>query len=148
PFHLAQHFSTLPVSIINAGDGRNEHPSQALLDLLTIYQHKKNFADLCIVIVGDILHSRVTRSNLLLWQTLGVKNIRVVAPAALLPENIKQYNNVTVFSRLEEALKGADVIMALRLQKERMQQALIPHAEEYFHHYGLNEEKIRLAKPD
>ena len=133
-------------SVINAGDGAHEHPTQALLDALTIRRHKKAIAGLTVAICGDILHSRVARSNILLLNALGAR-IRVVAPSTLLPNGIEQLG-VEVFRRMEDGLKDADVVMMLRLQRERMAGALIPSVREYFRFYGLDAEKLGYAKPD
>ena len=143
---IAQH---LPphVSIINAGDGRHAHPTQAMLDLFTIRQHKGDFSNLCVAIVGDILHSRVARSQLLALNSLGVGEVRIIAPRTLLP-NHPEALKARVFHDLQEGIRDADVIIALRLQRERMQGALLPSAREYFHCFGLTEARLHTAKPD
>lgn len=145
----AAHFiaARLPahISVINAGDGRHAHPTQAMLDMLTIRTHKKEFAPLRVAIVGDILHSRVARSEIHALNTLGVSEVRVIAPKTLLPKEIETLG-VQVFHDLKTGLKEVDVIIALRLQKERMQGALLPSEQEYFHHYGLTEEKLAPAR--
>jgi len=143
---IAQHVAP-NVAVINAGDGRHAHPTQAILDMLTIRQHKPQFNDLCVAIVGDILHSRVARSQLQALHLLGVGEIRVIAPKTLLPRSIEQYG-VHVFHDLSEGLCDVDVIMMLRLQKERMLSALLPNEQEYYHCYGLTEERLSRAKPD
>jgi len=133
-------------SVINAGDGSHEHPTQALLDALTIYRRKDRLARLTVAICGDILHSRVARSNILLLNAMGAR-VRVVAPSTLLPANIEGLG-VEVFTRMDEGLKDADVVMMLRLQRERMAGALVPSVREYFHFFGLDERKLAFAKPD
>ncbi|RKZ94743.1 MAG: aspartate carbamoyltransferase catalytic subunit [Gammaproteobacteria bacterium] len=143
---IAQHVSP-HISVINAGDGCHSHPSQAMLDMFTIRRHKKEFADLTVVIVGDILHSRVARSQIHALNTLGVTEVRVVGPKTLIPTQIETLG-VHVYHDIHSALVGADVIIMLRLQKERMQGALLPSEDEYCHQYGLTEEKLSCAKPD
>ena len=133
-------------AVINAGDGQHEHPTQALLDALTIRRHKKRFEGLTVAICGDVLHSRVARSNIHLLGKLGVR-VRVVAPSTLLPTGIANFG-VEVFGSMGEGLKGADVVMMLRLQLERMTGAFVPSIREYYHFFGLNAEKLKLAKPD
>ncbi len=133
-------------SVVNAGDGAHEHPTQALLDALTIRRHKGKIARLTVAICGDILHSRVARSNIILLNALGAR-VRVVAPSTLLPSGIEQMG-VEVFRRMEDGLKGADIVMMLRLQRERMHGAFIPSVREYFHYYGLDAEKLSFAKED
>lgn len=133
-------------SVINAGDGQHEHPTQALLDALTIRSHKGHIAGLVVAICGDVAHSRVARSNIALLTRLGA-HVRVVAPSPLLPSEVSDLG-VEVFNTFCEGISGADVVMMLRLQLERMQGAFIPSAREYFHFHGLNEEKLAHAKPD
>ena len=140
--HVAPH-----VSVINAGDGCHAHPTQAMLDMFTIRRHKQHFPDLRVAIIGDILHSRVARSQIQALATLGVGEIRVIAPKTLLPTDC-QTLGVHVYHDLEEGLQGVDVVIALRLQHERMQGALLPSPREYFQNYGLTAEKLRFAKPD
>ena len=135
------------VSVINAGDGRHEHPTQALLDLFTIKRNKGNFSKLQIAIIGDILHSRVARSEISALQKVGVKDIRVVGPRTLIPSNI-EHMGVKAFYNLEQGIKNSDVIITLRLQKERMKSALLPSASEYFETFGLTEAKLSHAKSD
>ena len=135
------------ISVINAGDGRHAHPTQAMLDMLTIRQHKKEFAPLRVAIVGDILHSRVARSEIHALNTLGVSEVRVIAPKTLLPRDVETMG-VHVFHKLEEGLQDVDVVIMLRLQKERMQGALLPSEHEYFNNYGLTEDKLSVAKED
>jgi aspartate carbamoyltransferase catalytic subunit len=133
--------------VINAGDGRHAHPTQGLLDLFTIRHYKKDFRVLTIAIVGDVLHSRVARSLIQGLTTLGTPEVRVVAPRTLLPTAV-ECMGVRVMHDMREGLAGCDVIVMLRLQSERMKGALLPSAGEYFKHYGLTVEKLRLAKPD
>lgn len=135
------------VSIINAGDGRHAHPTQAMLDMFTIRKYKKDFSKIGVAIVGDILHSRVARSQIKALNTLGTKEVRVIAPKTLLPKNIEQLG-VNVFQNCKQGLRDVDVIIMLRLQKERMQGAFIPSEHEYFQLYGLTPERLALAKPD
>jgi aspartate carbamoyltransferase catalytic subunit len=149
PFLIAQHLDQLgkDVHVINAGDGRHEHPTQALLDAYTIRHFKKNFTGLRIALVGDILHSRVARSNIHALTTLGVPDVRAVGPATLLPGGLESMG-VRVFHDMREGLRDVDVVIMLRLQNERMRGALLPSAQEYFKHYGLTPEKLAYAAPD
>ncbi len=140
--HVAPH-----VSVINAGDGSHAHPTQALLDMFTIRRHKGEFAPLTVAIVGDIKHSRVARSLIHALTTLGVSELRVVAPKTLIPAAVESLG-VQVVHDLDAGLRDADVVIMLRLQKERMQGAMLPSEAEYFSTYGLTEEKLALAKPD
>ena len=133
-------------AVINGGDGQHEHPTQALLDALTIRRHKKRFDGLVVTICGDVLHSRVARSNIHLLNKLGAR-VRVVAPSTLLPSGIQNFG-VKVFHGLAEGLAGADVVMMLRLQLERMSGAFVPSSREFYRFFGLDEEKLRFAKPD
>ncbi len=133
-------------SVINAGDGSHEHPTQALLDALTIRRHKGRFEGLNIAICGDIRHSRVARSNIACLGILGAR-IRLIAPATLLPANVEKLG-VEVFNDMGEGLKGCDIVMMLRLQAERMHGVFIPSPREYFHFFGLDRRKLKLAKPD
>ena len=133
-------------SVINAGDGAHEHPTQALLDALTIRRHKARIARLTVAICGDVLHSRVARSNILLLNALGAR-VRVIAPSTLLPAGIERMG-VEVFRDMREGLKDADVVMMLRLQRERMAGSFVPSVREYFHYYGLDAEKLAFARPD
>ncbi len=135
------------VSIINAGDGSHAHPTQAMLDMFTIRKCEKNFSNISVAIVGDILHSRVARSQIKALNILGTKEIRVVAPKTLLPKNVEQLG-VKVFQNCKQGLHDVDVIIMLRLQKERMQGAFIPSEHEYFKLFGLTPERLALAKPD
>lgn len=143
---MAQHVSPL-VSIINAGDGTNAHPTQAMLDMYTILKHKGAFDQLRIAIVGDILHSRVAHSDIQALLLLGAKEIRLIAPPSLLPEN-SQFPGVQITHDLKKGLADIDVVMTLRLQKERMVAALLPSEEDYHQAYGLRTETLRYAKPD
>ena len=136
------------VSIINAGDGQHAHPTQAMLDMFTIRQHKGDFTPLKVAIIGDILHSRVARSQILALNTLGVSEVRVVGPKTLLPTDARESLGVHVFNNIEEGITGVDVIIMLRLQKERMTGALLPSEHEFFQRYGLTESRLRLASPD
>ena len=138
---------TPKIAVINAGDGRHAHPTQAMLDMLTIKRNKGSFEGLVVAIVGDILHSRVARSQIHALRTLGVAEIRVIAPKTLLPKDIEAMG-VRVFTRFEEGIKDCDVVGMLRLQKERMNSALLPSESEFFKLYGLNTQKLKLAKPD
>ena len=133
-------------SVVNAGDGAHEHPTQALLDALTIRRAKGRIDGLTVAICGDILHSRVARSNILSLNALGAR-VRAVAPTTLLPNEIDNMS-VDVFTNMEEGIKDADVIMMLRLQRERMSGAFIPSVREYFRFFGLDKQKLGLAKKD
>jgi aspartate carbamoyltransferase catalytic subunit len=133
-------------SVINAGDGAHEHPTQALLDALTIRRHKGRLGGLVVAICGDVAHSRVARSNILLLGAMGAR-VRVVAPSTLLPANIERLG-VDVFTRMRDGLAGADVVMMLRLQRERMDAAYVPGVREYFRFWGLDAEKLAYAKAD
>ena len=145
--HFIAESVTPNVSIINAGDGRHAHPTQAMLDMLTIRQHKGSFEGLTVAIVGDILHSRVARSQIRALNTLGVSEVRVIAPNTLLPVDIESLG-AKVFSSMKEGLNGVDVVIMLRLQKERMEGALLPSEHEFYELYGLTTEKLKYAKPD
>ena len=134
------------ISVINAGDGSNEHPTQAMLDVFTIKKHKGSFQDLKISIVGDILHSRVAKSLIYALNTLGTKQINIVGPEKLIPEDYQELN-VNYFSNMNEGINDADVIIMLRLQKERMHDALIS-LDTYYDDYGLNESRLKYAKND
>jgi aspartate carbamoyltransferase catalytic subunit len=131
-------------SVVNAGDGAHEHPTQALLDALTIRRAKGPLAKLIVAICGDILHSRVARSNIILLNALGAQ-VRVVAPSTLLPSGIDKMG-VIVAHTMAEGLKDADVVMMLRLQRERMAGSFVPSVREYFHYFGLDAEKLKAAK--
>jgi aspartate carbamoyltransferase catalytic subunit len=133
-------------SVINAGDGAHEHPTQALLDALTIRRNKGRIEGLVVAICGDILHSRVARSNILLLGALGAR-VRVVGPSTLLPPGVENMG-VEVFRDMRAGLAGADIVMMLRLQRERMNGAFVPSTKEYFRYFGLDEEKLAWARPD
>ncbi len=145
----AGHFiaqNTAPhISVINAGDGQHAHPTQAMLDMFTIRQYKHDFKELKVAIIGDILHSRVARSQIQALNTLGTKEVRVIAPKTLLPAHVESLG-VKAFNSIEEGLAGVDVIIMLRLQKERMTSALLPTEREYFKCFGLTEKRLKLAK--
>ena len=140
--HVAPH-----VHVINAGDGRHAHPTQALLDMYTIRHYKKEFHNLRVAIVGDVLHSRVARSQIHALTTLGVPEVRVIAPRTLLPTMVENLG-VRVYHDMAQGLKDVDAILMLRLQNERMAGALLPSAQEYFKYYGLTQERLALAKED
>ncbi|PZU92512.1 MAG: aspartate carbamoyltransferase catalytic subunit [Chelatococcus sp.] len=133
-------------SVVNAGDGAHEHPTQALLDALTIRRNKGRIAGLTIAICGDILHSRVARSNIILLNALGAK-VRLIAPSTLMPAGIERMG-VEVFTDMRKGLEGADIVMMLRLQLERMNGAFVPSSKEYFRYFGLDLEKLGLAAAD
>ena len=140
--HLPDH-----VRVINAGDGRHAHPTQAMLDMFTIRQVKQDFSRLKVAIVGDILHSRVARSQIHALSILGVDEIRLIGPKTLLPTEVESMG-VNTTSDLMQGLDDIDVVMMLRIQRERMDGQLIPSEQEYFNRYGLTEEKLQRAKPD
>jgi aspartate carbamoyltransferase catalytic subunit len=133
-------------SVVNAGDGAHEHPTQALLDALTIRRNKGRIAGLIVAICGDILHSRVARSNIILLSAMGAR-VRLVAPSTLLPPGIEGFK-VEAFTDMRQGLRDADIVMMLRLQRERMNGSFVPSVKEYFHFYGLDQEKLSFAKPD
>lgn len=143
---LAQHIAP-HVSVINAGDGQHAHPTQALLDMFTIRRHKQDFSKLTVAIVGDIMHSRVARSQIHALTLLNTRDVRVVGPKTLMPAGIEALG-VNVFHNLREGIRDADVIIMLRLQKERMLGASLPSEHEYFRVYGLSRELLKLARPD
>lgn len=150
PFLIAKHLQDTGqkhVHVVNAGDGRHAHPTQGLLDMYTIRHYKKDFTKLKVAIVGDVLHSRVARSDIHALITLGVPEVRVIGPHTLLASNLDQMG-VRVFTDINQGLKGVDVIIMLRLQNERMNGALLPSAQEYFKSYGLTLERLALAKKD
>lgn len=138
---------TPEVAIVNAGDGQHAHPTQALLDMLTIRQHKPDFPSLSVAIIGDILHSRVARSEIAALKALGVTDIRVVGPDTLLPIAVESFG-VRRCNRLEDGLEGADVVITLRLQKERMSGSLLPSEHEFYALYGLTAAKLKCARSD
>ena len=145
--HFIAEHAAPGVSVINAGDGRHAHPTQAMLDMFTIRKHKGDFTPLRVAIVGDILHSRVARSQILALNTLGVTEVRVIGPRTLLP-NTTRVLGVHVYDNLEDGVKDVDVIITLRLQRERMDGALLPSEHEYFQLYGLTDERLENAKSD
>lgn len=145
--HLIARHVRPEIHVINAGDGRHAHPTQALLDMFTIRHYKLDFHKLRVAIVGDILHSRVARSQIHALTTLGVPEVRVIAPKTLLPAKVGRLG-VHVYHQMEQGLKDVDVLLMLRLQNERMLSARLPSAEEYFKYYGLTQEKLALAKHD
>jgi aspartate carbamoyltransferase catalytic subunit len=150
PYLIAKHLMETGqshVHVVNAGDGRHAHPTQGLLDMYTIRHYKKDFTNLRVAIVGDILHSRVARSDIHALTTLGVPEVRAIGPHTLLPGGLEQMG-VRTFTNMDEGLKDVDVIIMLRLQNERMSGALLPSAGEYFKSYGLTPERLALAKPD
>jgi aspartate carbamoyltransferase catalytic subunit len=146
PHLIARHVKP-GVAVINAGDGRHAHPTQGLLDMYTIRHYKKDFTNLAVAIVGDVLHSRVARSQIHALKTLGVPDLRVIGPKTLVPAQIERLG-VRVFSDMAAGLKDCDVVIMLRLQNERMNGALLPSAGEFFKCFGLTAEKLALAKPD
>jgi aspartate carbamoyltransferase catalytic subunit len=146
PYLIARHVAP-EIHVINAGDGRHSHPTQGLLDMFTIRHYKKNFSDLRVAIVGDILHSRVARSQIHALTTLGCPEIRVIGPKTLLPSHVENLG-VHVYHDMHKGLKDVDVIMMLRLQSERMQGALLASGQEFYKYYGLTEDKLALAKSD
>ncbi len=135
------------VSVLNAGDGQHEHPTQAMLDMYTIRHYKKDFSGLRVAIVGDILHSRVARSQIHALNLLNTAEIHVIAPRTLLPVATESLG-VSVYDDLESGLKDVDVVIMLRLQKERMRGALLPSEKEYFRKYGLSQERLQRAHPE
>ena len=150
PYLMAEHLNKIgrkDISIINAGDGRHSHPTQGLLDMYTIRHYKKDFTQLRVAIVGDILHSRVARSNIHALTTLGVPEVRVIGPQTLLPSGLREMG-AHIYHDMNEGLRDVDVVIMLRLQRERMTGALLPSEAEYFKHYGLSQDKLKLAKPD
>lgn len=140
--HVAPH-----ISVINAGDGSHAHPTQGMLDMFTIRRHKKEFHHLSVAIVGDILHSRVARSQIHALNILGVPDIRVIGPDTLIPKNANSLG-VHVYHNIQQGLRDVDVIIMLRLQRERMTGAMLPSEKEYFQCYGLTADKLALAKAD
>ncbi|MBK9117606.1 MAG: aspartate carbamoyltransferase catalytic subunit [Betaproteobacteria bacterium] len=150
PHLIAAHLNAAErrhVHVVNAGDGRHAHPTQGLLDLYTIRHYKKEFHNLTVAIVGDVLHSRVARSLIHGLTTLGTPEVRVIGPRTLMPARVEAMG-VRTFNDMRAGLAGVDVVVMLRLQNERMKGALLPSAGEYFKHYGLTQEKLALAKPD
>ena len=146
PHLIAQHVAP-DIHVINAGDGRHAHPTQGLLDMYTIRHFKGDFTRLRVAIVGDILHSRVARSQIHALTTLGCPEIRVIGPKTLLPAQVNKLG-VQVYPDMKSGLKDVDVVMMLRLQNERMNGALLPSAQEFYKYYGLTDDKLALARPD
>jgi aspartate carbamoyltransferase catalytic subunit len=146
PHLIAQHCAP-HVHVVNAGDGRHAHPTQGLLDMYTIRHFKKDFRNLTVAIVGDIVHSRVARSDIHALNVLGVPEIRAVGPKTLVPGDLRDMG-VRVCHDMAEGVKGADVVIMLRLQNERMNGGMLPSSGEFFKHFGLTPEKLALAKPD
>ena len=146
PYLIAQHVAP-HVHVVNAGDGRHAHPTQGLLDMFTIRHYKKDFSNLTVAIVGDVVHSRVARSDIHALTTLGCAEVRVVGPKTLVPSDMAGMG-VRVCHTLEEGIRDCDVIIMLRLQNERMSGAMLPSSQEFFKTYGLTPEKLHLAKPD
>jgi len=133
-------------SVINAGDGAHQHPTQGLLDALTIRRAKGRIEGLTVAICGDVLHSRVARSNINILNTLGAR-VRIVAPSTLLPSSPDRLG-AEIFTNMKEGIKDADIVMMLRLQRERMEGTYVPSSREFFHFFGLDEDKLQLARPD
>jgi aspartate carbamoyltransferase catalytic subunit len=146
PYLIAQHCAP-HVHVVNAGDGRHAHPTQGLLDMYTIRHFKRDFTQLSVAIVGDIVHSRVARSDIHALTTLGVPDIRAVGPRTLVPGDLREMG-VRVCHDMDEGVRDADVIIMLRLQNERMSGAMLPSAAEFFRHFGLTADKLAKAKPD
>jgi aspartate carbamoyltransferase catalytic subunit len=146
PYLVAQHVPK-HVHVVNAGDGRHAHPTQALLDMYTVRHFKGDVSQLSVAVVGDVLHSRVARSNIHALTTLGCPDVRVVGPRTLVPSDLSGMG-VRVCHDLQEGIAGADVVIALRLQNERMSGALLPSSQEYFKSFGLTTERMAWAKPD
>jgi len=146
PHLIARHVGP-DIHVINAGDGRHSHPTQGLLDMFTILHYKQDISRLRVAIVGDVLHSRVARSQIHALSTLGCPEIRVIGPKTLIPADVGALG-VRVFHDMREGIRGVDVVMMLRLQNERMQGALLPSAQEFYKYYGLTEDKLALAARD
>ena len=140
--HVPEH-----VHIINAGDGTNQHPTQGLLDMYTMRHFKQDFTKISVAIIGDIVHSRVAKSNIAALKTLGCEDIRAIGPESLLPKDLNVMG-VKIFNDIEEGLRGVDVVMTLRIQKERMEAHQVPQGDEFFKQWGLTKERLQLAKPD
>ena len=145
--HLIARHVEPHIHVVNAGDGRHAHPTQGLLDMFTIRHYKQDLTRLRVAIVGDMLHSRVARSQIHALTTLGVPEVRVIAPKTLIPACAERLG-VRIYHDMAQGLKDVDVIIMLRLQNERMRGALLPSAQEYFKYYGLTAEKLALARPD
>jgi len=140
--HLPPH-----VHVINAGDGTNQHPTQGLLDMYTMRHYKQDFTKIKVAIIGDIVHSRVAKSNIHALTTLGCPEIRAIGPESLLPKDLNMMG-VKIYNNIEEGLKDVDVVMTLRIQKERMEAGQVPEGDEFFKQWGLTKERLQLAKPD
>ena len=150
PIEIANHVPD-HVHVINAGDGSHQHPTQGLLDVYTMRHFKNDFSKLKVAIIGDILHSRVAKSNIHALTTLGCHDIRAIGPESLLPSDLAkdlQALGIKIFHKVEDGIKDADVVMTLRIQKERMDQGQVPEGAAFFQQFGLNSERLRLAKPD
>jgi len=150
PFLIAQHLNAARqrhIHVVNAGDGRHAHPTQGLLDMFTIRYYKQDFSNLTVAIVGDVLHSRVARSDIHALKILGVPEVRVIGPKTLVSSNMEEMG-IRLYTNMAEGLKGVDVIIMLRLQNERMNGSLLPSAQEFFKNYGLTVERLAMAKPD
>jgi aspartate carbamoyltransferase catalytic subunit len=146
PIEIANHVPA-HVHVVNAGDGSHQHPTQGLLDMYTMRHFKQNFKGLKVAIVGDIVHSRVAKSNIHALTTLGCEDIRAIGPESLLPSDLNMLG-VKVFHSMEEGLKDVDVVMTLRIQKERMEAGQVPEGDAFFGQYGLTPTRLALAKPD
>jgi aspartate carbamoyltransferase catalytic subunit len=147
PAYLARHARS-SVAVVNAGDGTHAHPTQGLLDVLTIRQHRDDFANLRVTICGDIRHSRVARSDVRALATLGTRDIRLCAPRAMLPESLQDFPGCTTTEDFDAAIEGVDVVVMLRIQKERMLDAQFPDTAGYHAHYGLDIRRLALAAKD
>ena len=150
PIEIANHVPDY-VHVINAGDGSHQHPTQGLLDVYTMRHFKKNFSKLKVAIIGDILHSRVAKSNIYALTTLGCNDIRAIGPESLLPSDLaKDLSSlgVKIFHKVEDGIKDADVVMTLRIQKERMNQGQVPEGTAFFKKFGLNQDRLAMAKSD
>jgi aspartate carbamoyltransferase catalytic subunit len=150
PIEIANHVPE-HVHVINAGDGSHQHPTQGLLDAYTMRHFKQDFSKLKVAIIGDILHSRVAKSNIHALTTLGCNDIRAIGPESLLPSDLAKDLSalgVKIFHKVEDGIKDADVVMTLRIQKERMDQGQVPEGHAFFQQFGLNAERLALAKPD
>ncbi|MBU3595927.1 aspartate carbamoyltransferase catalytic subunit [Polynucleobacter sp. 86C-FISCH] len=146
PIEIANHVPS-HVHVVNAGDGSHQHPTQGLLDMYTMRHFKQNFKGLKVAIVGDIVHSRVAKSNIHALTTLGCEDIRAIGPESLLPSNLDMLG-VKVFHTMEEGLRDVDVVMTLRIQKERMEAGQVPEGDAFFKQYGLTPNRLALAKSD
>jgi aspartate carbamoyltransferase catalytic subunit len=146
PIEIASHVPS-HVHVVNAGDGSNQHPTQGLLDMYTMRHFKQNFKGLKVAIVGDIVHSRVAKSNIHALTTLGCEEIRAIGPESLLPSNLDMLG-VKIYHSMEEGLKDVDVVMTLRIQKERMEAGQVPEGDAFFKQYGLTPARLALAKSD